>query len=181
MTDARTFQPAVSSRIPKEHGQAMATSDTSPRVIAFLRSCSERERFIARHVQLLGYCDPHPDPEVGLRERVAYILTEGCRTNAPAASWTVESDARKRRLEAREAALLAEAFDALPPADWRALIDACASGPVAAHSLASRWEARTSALVTTGSRPRAEAASSDLAVIQCGPVVPSLPARAPRR
>lgn len=118
----------------------MAPSDTTSRLIAFLRSCSERERFIARHVQLLGYRDPCPDPEVGLRERVAYILTEGCRTSAPASRWTVESDARKRRLEAREAALLAEAFEALTPSDWKALIDACANGPDAAQELALRWE-----------------------------------------
>lgn len=119
------------------------TPDAQSRLIQFLLSRNDRAQFIARHVQLRGYGDPGDRRlEVGLRERVAYIVMTGTEVNAPAKRWSIELDAQKQQLEAEEAALLAKAFDALSLPEWRTMIDACARGPEAAFSLGLQWQRR---------------------------------------
>lgn len=111
------------------------------RVIRFLLSRNDRAQFVAQHVQQRGYGDPtNRRIEVGLRERVAYIVMTDSESNESANAWTIESDTEKLRIEAVEAELLAESFQALSTTAWRALIDACASGPDDAYALAVRWK-----------------------------------------
>ena len=128
----------------------MITPDVHSRLIQFLLSRNDRAQFIARHVQLRGYGDPGDRRlEVGLRERVAYIVMTGSEVNAPAKRWSIELDAQKQQLEAEEAALLARAFEALSLPEWRAMIDACARGPEAAFSLGLQWQRRQSNITIT--------------------------------
>jgi len=116
-------------------------SDAQSRLIQFLLSRNDRAQFIARHVQLRGYGDPGDRRlEVGLRERFAYIVMTGSEVNAPAKRWSIELDTRKRQFESEEAALLATAFEALSPSEWRSMIDACARGPEAAFALGLQWQ-----------------------------------------
>ena len=119
----------------------MVPLDMQLRVIRFLLSRNDRAQFIAQHVQQRGYGDPSDRRiEVGMRERVAYIVMADSESNESAKAWSIESDAEKLRIEAIEAELLAEAFQALSTTAWRALIDACASGPDDAYALAIRWK-----------------------------------------
>ena len=63
----------------------MVPLDMQLRVIRFLLSRNDRAQFIALHVQQRGYGDPSDRRiEVGLRERVAYIVMTDSDSNESA-------------------------------------------------------------------------------------------------